>query len=72
MFQVDDAGNILFTDDTTVQCIITTNTFIYIHAYIYVYIYALCSPSLFSFSLLQTMYSECFMVQDLSDVTLQG
>lgn len=38
MLQVDDAGIILFTDNTTVQCIITTHTFIYIHAYICVYI----------------------------------
>lgn len=49
MFQVDDAGNILFTDDTTVQCIITTNTFIYIHAYICVYIRTLFPLIVFFF-----------------------
>lgn len=35
MLQVDDAGKILFTDDTTVQCIISTHTFIYIRVYIH-------------------------------------
>lgn len=72
MLQIDDSGKISFTDDTTVQCIImTTHTFAYTHAYIYM-THSVPPHCLFIFSLVQTMYSECFVVQDVLNVALQG